>query len=210
MNWKTVPIPDRMKHLPLDRRGYPIPATVMIDDDGKAHFSVNVENIRQRLIKEDRCPICGGKLLRGRWSVGGPASAFHEHGAYIDPPMHYECVRYAMQVCPYLAMPSYTKRIDDKGVDYSKVPGDIIIQTDPTMIDNRPDPFVMVMHVGQEWAPFEGGWGVQYIKPKRPHRRYEFWSKGVELPQEEGMRLAKAYLKEYLQSFVEQKMRDRG
>ena len=41
-------------------------------------------------------------------------SAFHPDGAYIDPPLHYECMRYAMQVCPYLAAPRYAGRVDDR------------------------------------------------------------------------------------------------
>ncbi len=194
MKFQDVPIPDRMKHLRRDRRGYPIPQMVLIDTDGRPHFTINEEPTRQRLLREDRCSICGGKLLRGRWSVGGPASAFHENGAYLDPPMHYECCRYAMQVCPYLAMPSYTKRIDDATLDLDKAPG-LLTTIDPTMIENRPDPFVMVMHIGQDYTFWKWG-GVRYIKPKRPHRRYEFWSHGVELSQEEGMRRSEAYLKE--------------
>ena len=36
----------------------------------------------------------------------------HENGAFADPPGHRACVTYALQVCPYLAAPSYAKRID--------------------------------------------------------------------------------------------------
>ena len=103
-----VPIPERMQHLDRDGRGYVIPWTVFRDSKGKAHFTINDENRRQTVIGRDCCPICAAKLLRGRWFVGGPGSAFHERGAYIDPPMHRECVVYALKVCPYLAFMSAT------------------------------------------------------------------------------------------------------
>ena len=68
----------RMAHLALDRRGFPIPPSVYIDTNGRPrHFTINDEPKRQALIATDRCPLCGGKLLRGRWFVGGPQSAFH-------------------------------------------------------------------------------------------------------------------------------------
>ena len=39
-------------------------------------------------------------------------SALHPNGAYIDPPLHHECMRFALQTCPYLISTKYTKRID--------------------------------------------------------------------------------------------------
>jgi len=75
-----VPIPERMRHLPRDGRGYPIPATVCRHSTGTAHFTINDEHKRQAIIGRDCCPICGGKLLRARKFVAGPPSAFHECG----------------------------------------------------------------------------------------------------------------------------------
>ncbi|MCV9964336.1 hypothetical protein OIU34_20830 [Pararhizobium sp. BT-229] len=115
MQQKTVSIPERMRALPIDPRGYPVPVNVTRDRHGKPNFATNDETVRQTLFREDRCGICGEKLLRGRWSIGGPGSALHPDGAFLDPPMHYECAQYAVQVCPYLAMPTYSKSV-------SKVP----------------------------------------------------------------------------------------
>src|SRR6478672_2277487 len=108
----TAPnIPERMLHLKIDERGYAIPWGVVVDDNGTAHFAINDHVVRRRSITEDLCGLCGHKLFRGRWFVGGSKSAFHEHGAFIDPPMHSECAHYALQVCPYLAAPRYTREI---------------------------------------------------------------------------------------------------
>lgn len=189
LNWSDVPIPEQMRDLKKDRRGLPIPANVLVDKDGKPHFTINDHVIRRKHIKEQLCGICGKKLLRGRWSVGGPGSALTEEGVYYDSPLHYECARYALQVCPYLAMPSYAKRIDAKTLDPSKLDSHGAIFIDPTQLPDRPPVFVMVMHIGETYSYNELG-DVHYIKPKRPHRRYEFWKGGVQLSDEEGMRLA--------------------
>lgn len=177
-----------MRHLPLDRRGYPIFMGTWIDAKGQAHFTINDEVKRQRHITDDLCPICGQKLLRGRWFVGGPGSAFHDQGSYIDPPMHAECARYSLQVCPYLAVPSYGKRIDARKVDRREAAQHVFL--DPTLDPQRPPLFVAVMasgarHIMGEMAMSHKGKMVgkmpfvQYVKPHRPYIRVEFWQHGA-------------------------------
>jgi len=193
-----TPIPARMAHLPRDKRGFPIPANVLLDDAGMPHFTINDEETRQRFIKEDRCPICAGKLHRGRWSVGGPLSAFHPDGRYMDTPMHYECCAYALRVCPYLAMPSYTKRLEGRTLN-ARDPGTIAIPlTDPTVIPDRPSLFVAVMHVGQTYT--RAPWGVRYIIPNRPYRNIEYWQNGSKMDPAEGKALADTILENFLNS----------
>lgn len=194
MRWQDVPIPEQMMHLPKDRRGYPVPFNALIDRNGQPHFAINPEEKRQAILRNDLCSICGKKLLRGRWMVGGPASAFHKDGAYNDPPVHHECGRYALQVCPYLAMPSYTTQVGAKSYENS---GDGSIQyfIDPTLIRNRPEPFVMVMYVGQTFS-FEPDGRIRTIRPKRPHRQYEYWSNGEQLSEEEGLVRVADYLEQ--------------
>lgn len=184
----THPIPARMRHLPRDHRGYPIPVNVYRDRQGGPHFTINDEPTRRRQIAEDRCPICDGRLLRGRWFVGGPLSAFHPDGAYNDLPMHGECAHYALQVCPYLAMPSYTRRIDAatlKRVDPASR-GDVLF-VDPTMIPPRPIVFVAAMAIAQTTTSTT-------IIPHRPWRRIEFWQNGICLSPTEGARLVRTAL----------------
>lgn len=184
-------IPPQMQHLPKDRRGYPIPVGVLIDDDGRPHFTVNDELKRQQTIRRNLCAICGKKLLKVRWLVGGPGSAFHYRGSYIDPPMHEACAKYALTVCPYLAAPSYSKRIDDRTVDPAKIPGTVIFN-DPTMMDHRPAVFVLAMTVGQGLI-MEGDF-VRYIVPRRPLRKVEYWQGGQRIPDEQGALLAQQFL----------------
>lgn len=168
MKNQFIDIPARMAHLKRDPRGYPIPHMVLIDDGGRPHFQINDESIRQQMIHDDRCAICGTKLFRGRWFVGGPLSAFSERGSYIDPPLHLECAEFALQVCPYLAAPHYGREIGTKTLKGRSIEGGLRIAIDPTTIRDRPPFFVAVMAVGQDKIrqrdvanPLDGG-GLGY------------------------------------------------
>ena len=186
----AAPIPEQMAHLPLDRRGYPIFFGAYVEPDGTPHFTINCERKRSEMIARDLCSICGKVLLRGRWFVGGPRSAFHPRGCYIDMPTHNECAHYALRVCPYLAAPSYAREV---GARKAEVIKSAVIALDPTMIPDRPPLFVALMAVGQKMT---GGNGIQsYVKPSRPYRRIEYWRHGEQLPDTLGRMLAEDHMR---------------
>jgi hypothetical protein len=185
----SIPIPTRMADLPRDRRGYAIPWAVFTDADGRAHFQINDDRKRVHCLTRDLCPICGRKLTRGRWFVGGPMSVFHPNGAFADPPMHFECMRYAVAACPYLAAPSYAGRLDDKTLktldDENRPP----LLLDHTVIVRRPDLFVAVLArsqrlVGSAFAP--------NVIPSKPYIRVEYWRHGEQLHDVVGQSLVDA------------------
>ena len=177
-NWKDIPIPHKMRALQKDARGYPIPYVVLRDSDGTPIFTANDVNRVDKARRERRCGICGTKIAGLLWFLGGPKSAFHEHGCYIDGGMHHECMQYAVRVCPYLLMAKYTKRVDFGGADMSKLPELICI--DPTTDPNRPQVFVAVAARTQR---FKDG----YVFPGRPYARMEFWLDGQRLTKTEAM-----------------------
>jgi len=143
------------------------------------------------MIARDLCSICGKTLLRGRWFIGGPRSAFHKRGAYIDMPTHAECAHYALRVCPYLAAPSYAREVGKRKAEAVKAG---VIAIDPTMIPERPLLFVALMAVGQSMT---GSNGFQsYVKPHRPYRKIEYWQHGEQLPDALGRMLATDFMKE--------------
>lgn len=179
-----APIPPRMRHLDVDPRGYAIPWLVMRDRNGRAQFTINDEIKRERALRHDLCPVCGTKLFRGRWFVGGPGSAFHPDGAFIDTPMHAECKDYSMTVCPYLSVKHYDRRIDDRLLD-AREKG--IIAIDPTLDPARPKLFVALMTIGQRRV-YEGSL-PNYVLPKRPYSRVEFWLQGKIISEAEAMPL---------------------
>jgi hypothetical protein len=168
-----------MQHLPRDRRGYPIPAGVWRDDQGTPHFTINDEAKRVLMVHDALCPICGTKLNPVKWFVGGPGSAFHANGWYFDPPMHRMCMHYALKVCPYLAMPEYTKRIDARTVREPQPATRIFL--DRTQDPQRPLVFVAVSTatVIVKWP---------HIKPERPYINVEFWRGGKQITRKEAIR----------------------
>lgn len=196
LTWRDVPLPDLMRDLPKDQRGLPIPFIVLIDKDGRPHFTINnTEKTMQCLVK-DLCPICGKRLHRGRWFVGGPLSAFHPQGTYFDAPMHADCMRYAMRVCPYLAAPKYTGRLEGATIDASRLPDSVVGMTDMTVIPDRPEIFVAVMSIGQVVEP--GSAGHPYVRPKK-RVRYEYWRFGEQIPEEEGYAISQRLLAESME-----------
>jgi hypothetical protein len=187
-----IQVPERMAALPLDRRGYPVPVNVDRDKNGVPNFAVNNVETRHRLFKEDRCGICGGKLLRGRWAIGGPGSVLHPDGALLDPPMHHECATYAVQACPYLAIPAYTKSVTRlKEDEIGLYKGNLV--HNPTKIGGRPDLFVLAMFIGQKLS-LEPDGGIRSYKPKRPYRAMEYWQDGERMTDEEGQAAVDAYM----------------
>ena len=191
-------IPERMAHLPKDERGLPIPYTVWVDTDGKAHFSINDSTKQLECGVHDLCGLCGFRNDEMRWFIGGPISAFHRHGSYIDGPMHDECLHFALKVCPYLALRNYNGRIDDRNVDPNKM-GQTTHFVDPTVIPERPEVFVAVCteRSGQEshYIREEGSVGVRYRV--KAGAKVEFWKHGEMLDNEEGEKIAKRGLKKH-------------
>lgn len=179
---KSVPIPRRMARLDRDPRGYPIPY-VVLRAEGRAHFTINDEQRRQECLDRDWCPICGTLLARDRWFVGGALSAFHEQGAYVDTPMHDDCAHYALRVCPYLAAPSYGKRIDDRTLNGDEP--NLGLFFDDTMIAERPEVFVAVLSRGHDVT--EGG----YLRPRRPYLAVEVWRHGQPVTKAEAVEIVK-------------------
>jgi hypothetical protein len=181
-----VAIPPRMQHLQRDRRGYPIPVIVMWTADGRPLFAANDEGERQRMFQEDRCHVCGDKLLRGRWFVGGGVSTCAEHGLVLDGGMHEECAHYALKVCPYLAAPVYSGLVGRSQVRNSDRAKVLIVETG-TEQNTRPELFVALMAVAQEQShsrmlpgmPEDFVYGV---KPKPGSvRKVEVWRHGYQL-----------------------------
>lgn len=56
---ETTPIPQSMRKLDRDHRGYPVPWIVMRDIDGKPVLTVNDHEKVQKCVAKKRCSICG-------------------------------------------------------------------------------------------------------------------------------------------------------
>lgn len=186
MNPRDVELPKALRSLPKDQRGYPIPFIVLRDRHGNPHFTINDDRKVRSCITLKKCSICGRRIDGGFWFIGGPKSFFHPNGAFIDPPLHEECGRYALQVCPFLGAPKYTGRIDAGTLQ----PGDMPDHVSTTMIDTTMEPgrpTVFCFGRTESYGASDRG-SIRYLFPAG-WTHYEFWSKGVQLPMEQGMKM---------------------
>ncbi|EKY4114224.1 TPA: hypothetical protein ACGW3M_001114 [Pseudomonas aeruginosa] len=128
----TVPMPDRVARLPRDERGYPTPHFAMFID-GKPDFRRVDHGKWFHAIESRQCGICGGSLGAHIAFVGGPSSM--QSKLFTDLPMHRDCARYALQVCPFMAAPKFAySNFEKEGV-----------RVNPHVSDQRPERFGLAM-----------------------------------------------------------------
>ena len=180
-----IEMPARIARLERDARGYPIPWNVLRADDGTPFFTVSDDRRAWQALREQLCPICGERLGRWKWFIGGPRSAFHEHGWYLDQPAHHECARFALQTCPHLSMPKYAGRIDL--INAAKLPEAARILIDETVTTERPEIFVAVAGDQVEVVIQDRGILMPRLRPLRPALAYEYWRHGKQLTEVEAM-----------------------
>lgn len=188
-----IPIPPDLLDNDRDRRGLPIPFVVYRDVTGTPHFSVNDVAAVDQVLERKLCGLCGKPLKPGHiWLVGGPGSSFMADGMYIDPFLHEDCGRYAVQVCPFLAAPSYGKRVEARTLR----PQDM--QAGEQLHDNkiappRPDLFALTRTAGFSLVDPDDGSGQKYILPERPWLHVEFWRNGRQITRDEARALVTGF-----------------
>jgi hypothetical protein len=121
-----IPLPKRMRWLPLSDTGYPVPW--FVDRiDGKPDFRV-MDGIKyRRALKADLCWLCGQTLGRFKCFVAGPMCAVNRTSA--EPPNHRECAEYAAQACPFLTKPRM--RRNDHDMPEHRGPGGVMLTRNP-------------------------------------------------------------------------------
>ena len=102
-------LPIRMQHLPLDERGFPVPAFVDTIN-GKRDFRFMSQEHWNRCVKWRRCWVCGDKLGSYLAFVIGPMCCVNRTTS--EPPCHAECARWSAQFCPFLSRPHMVRRED--------------------------------------------------------------------------------------------------
>ena len=105
-----VPVPARIRALPVDRRGYPVPYFVQ-RGPGEPDFRIMDTQAAARAMRLRLCWVCGQPLGRHASFVGGPMSELT--CAFADLPSHLECARFSAHACPFLANPAARMRGTD-------------------------------------------------------------------------------------------------
>jgi hypothetical protein len=101
------PLPPKMQGLPIDKRGFPVPAFVAIVNGEPDHRLVEPRAVKT-CVEQKRCWICGGPLGVYKSFTVGPMCAINRISA--EPPSHLECARYSAMACPFLSRPHAHRR----------------------------------------------------------------------------------------------------
>lgn len=141
------PLPERMKKLPLDHRGYPVPWFVAFFD-GKPDFRVVRAGGISEAYNHQKCWLCGERRGAVGAFVIGPMCAVNRVSS--EPPSHFDCAVFGATACPFLTRPNAARRevgLDELG---TKEPAGVMLKRNPG---------VAVVWTSRNWNPFkvEGG-----------------------------------------------------
>lgn len=113
-------LPRRIRGLPVDERGYPVPWFVA-DVYGKPDHRVVRPGGVSIALKRRLCWVCGGVLGAHKSFVAGPMCALNRVSA--EPPSHLECADWSARACPFLSRPHARRRDAGKPEDVEKPAG---------------------------------------------------------------------------------------
>lgn len=159
------PLIPRIKKLPVDERGYPVPFFV-IWLDGKPEFRIADAQKRRDCFKFQLCWVCGEKLGRYKTFVIGPMCAINR--VTSEPGCHGDCAEWSVRACPFLAKPQMKRREDDL-TDESKtsVPG--------IMFDRNPG--VTCLWTTEKFRLFNNGKNKALVEVGEPDH-VSWWRQG--------------------------------
>ena len=105
-------LPSRLRTLPVDDRGYPVPWFVAWRADGQPEFRAMDPEKWIRAVRDRRCWVCGGALGQYLAFVIGPMCGINRTTA--EPACHLECAEWSARNCPFLTRPHMVRREDDE------------------------------------------------------------------------------------------------
>lgn len=101
--------PPRLRRLPVDDRGYPVPWFVQWID-GRPEFRMMDQQKWLRAVRERLCWVCGGPLGVHLAFLVGPMCGINRTTA--EPPGHRECAEWSARNCPFMSRPKMVRRED--------------------------------------------------------------------------------------------------
>ncbi len=169
-------MPDRIKKLPLDERGYPVPWFVAWVD-GKPEFRAMDNAKLVKAIKEKRCWVCGDMLGINVVFVAGPMCAINRTSA--EPPSHLDCARWSAINCPFLNNPQMVRREDTNGPITNQQMRDMSAGIALTR-----NPGVAMLWITRQFEVFNDGKGKPLIQMGEPSA-VEWYCSGRKATREE-------------------------
>lgn len=101
------PMPPRIRRLPVDDRGFPVPYFVQTVNGKPDHRLTDSRKVAA-CHRFGLCFICGERLGAHRAFPVGPMCGINRVSA--EPPSHRECARWAVEGCPFLSRPHAHRR----------------------------------------------------------------------------------------------------
>jgi hypothetical protein len=172
-------MPDRIKRLARDERGYPVPRFVMWftkagkpahlpRESDKPDFRCADQGFRYLAFKRGLCWLCGEPTGTHKIYVIGPMCVINRTTS--EPACHRDCAEYAARACPFLINPREKRNL--KGLDpEAGSPGGTMIKRNPgcTALYETKEALMMGApgHDG-------GGWLIRLGAPER----IDWWAEG--------------------------------
>lgn len=154
-------LPARMRALPIEARGYPVPWFVAWID-GQPDFRVIDTPKLARAHNHKLCWLCGQP--RGKYLAFpiGPMCVVNRTNS--EPPCHYECAHFAVRSCPFMILPNAHRRESNLPEQRVEAAGLHITR----------NPGAMALYVCQGYKPFRvdaamgnAGWLFDLGEPER-------------------------------------------
>jgi hypothetical protein len=129
---RDIPMPVRIKELPVSEKGFPVPWFVA-RINGIPDFRVADQQRLGEAIRHRRCWVCGQKMGRFMAFVLGPMCIINR--TISEPPSHRDCAIFSATACPFLANPRMRRRenglpeerVEPPGIGIKRNPGAIAV-----------------------------------------------------------------------------------
>jgi hypothetical protein len=154
--------PERIKRLPKDHRGFPVPWFVEWIN-GEPDFRVIGSGKLAVAWRNSRCWICGDKLGVHQVYAIGPMCVVNR--VTSEPASHRDCATFAAKACPFLTKPRMRRNEKD-------LPEETYIAGEH--IDRNPG--CICLYETPEAKPFKAGAG--YLFKLGPPTRVDWWAEG--------------------------------
>lgn len=155
-------LPQRLRNLPVDERGYPVPWFVdwLTDDQGrptKPEFRAMDPNKWIQAVRFKKCWVCGERLGRMMTFVAGPMCGINRTSS--EPPSHLECAEWSARNCPFLNNSAAIRRTDEEINNDSPSIGGFAITRNPG---------VTMLWTTKDYSVFDDGKGGKLIQMGEP------------------------------------------
>jgi hypothetical protein len=170
---QRLQLPARIKALPIDERGYPVPRFVKWLD-GVPDFRVADLDFMARAVRNRLCWVCGQPLGVHLAAVTGPMCVMSR--TVSEPGSHLTCAQFSVQACPFLTQPNRPRNAH--GLPEDKIEPGIMIKRNPG---------VSAIYVTDTLTPFRPPIGEGVLFRLGEPTSVEWWSHGRRATREEVM-----------------------